>query len=80
MKLDSKNDDFEESFIEKAKKFLKQNNTPYICATIINIATMCYLAFLACYFNHWWIILFARLFMFKATYEKHSEDKEDEQK
>ena len=46
-----------------------------IMATIIDIvAIMCFSA-LAIHFDHWWISLFALLFMMKATYTK--EDDED---
>lgn len=48
---------------------------PYIPIMIINCVTIVCFTILAVIFDHWWIILFALLFLFTIE-RKESEDKE----
>lgn len=46
---------------------------------VYNILAVAIFGFLAWYFNHWWIVLFALLFVIYATHEtKQIKNKEDD--
>ena len=48
-----------------------------LCSTIKNIVCLVAFAWVAIYFNKWWIMLFSGLFLSSFTFKMEGEGKED---